>query len=488
MSNLSCEDVVECAWEAVESDEFSNRNGALFFSGCKNNGSARWGWMGSPQIDSMQKNISASFSPASVMLSANVESVVWSSAGATASFPLLLGALQKYTLFPMGVGNSSRVASLTCALTVGFAGLASSYVYGFVQCLGLCPLTSAFMASSGNGNSEDTGRISWWGARNRERNTRFLNMTDCFRERWSDKSRFMFYSFAEMNFLALGSIFVFKVLLRGRFSSLAPSNVFFPGAFANRKMASLPSYELREYATSHERVKIQKFGKTYGCHSCGTKKGPFIADHQPPNKQALDMIAQRYYPQCQNCSQIQAEAVKNNTTALIAHPFSLRLYHSFAPLPFVLPSWGHFKDQFTDNISHRLPSPGHYHDVYMLKGGDNNSTSLQTSDAGNSISANMSRGGSGSTLYDTFTMLQKDRKRRHRRVSYAAYIFCASSTSDKVTSSTSSSSAPFTAPPNPSIASILHTSVCRLFREVLVACSHNQNGQWKSAYGHAWSV
>ena len=42
-----------------------------------------------------------------------------------------------------------------------------------------------------------------------------------------------------------------------------------------------------------QRKVIQEFGKRFGCHSCGTKKGPFIADHQPPNKQALDNIPQR---------------------------------------------------------------------------------------------------------------------------------------------------------------------------------------------------
>lgn len=72
------------------------------------------------------------------------------------------------------------------------------------------------------------------------------------------------------------------MMLGGRLSALAPSYFADLGAF-HLKKASLPATV--EYATSIERGVIQEFGRLYGCHTCGIKRGVrFHADHQPPKK------------------------------------------------------------------------------------------------------------------------------------------------------------------------------------------------------------
>lgn len=76
-----------------------------------------------------------------------------------------------------------------------------------------------------------------------------------------------------------------------------------------------------------------------GCHHCGTRRGPVIGDHMPPNKHVKEYVKtarrsllslpgarqmaealniptgpprQRYYPQCGSCSQKQSTAIRNN--------------------------------------------------------------------------------------------------------------------------------------------------------------------------------
>lgn len=69
-------------------------------------------------------------------------------------------------------------------------------------------------------------------------------------------------------------------MLGGRLTALAPSNFSHLGAF-HLKKASLPA--TAEYATPIERGVIQEFGRLYGCHTCGVKRGvKFHADHMPP--------------------------------------------------------------------------------------------------------------------------------------------------------------------------------------------------------------
>ena len=99
--------------------------------------------------------------------------------------------------------------------------------------------------------------------------------------------------------------------------------------------------------------------RRYGCHHCGTRFGSVIADHQPPNKTvygstvnavaaavaqraaaeqplvagALNLaypqvfsrlfgptkVKQRFFPQCGNCSQSQADAMRRSVKKLVLH-------------------------------------------------------------------------------------------------------------------------------------------------------------------------
>jgi hypothetical protein len=183
-------------------------------------------------------------------------------------------------------------------------------------------------------------------------------------------------------------------LFGGRFSSVAPSDLFHPGAFALRPFSKLPlvpsataasalsqatlsissiASSVKQaasavYADTASRTKLQSIGKRHGCHSCGAKRAwqwsklgrrapgsgglfswSFHADHQPPVKYfnrspafpswmwlrdclGMGMKEQRFFPQCPSCSQLQAAACKSDTRTLIVHHAS-RLYHAWLPAP-----------------------------------------------------------------------------------------------------------------------------------------------------------
>eukprot|EP00644_Phytophthora_capsici_P007619 jgi/Phyca11/537040/estExt2_fgenesh1_pg.C_PHYCAscaffold_720006 len=127
-------------------------------------------------------------------------------------------------------------------------------------------------------------------------------------------------------------------LLGGRMSALAPSPYSNLGAF-HLKKASLPA--TAEYATSVERGIIQEFGRLYGCHTCGIKRGVrYHADHMPPKLVAKRTDNQlfrkilgrqtsfRFYPQCESCSNQQGSVVKQWKSTLKMHLLSFRAYHA----------------------------------------------------------------------------------------------------------------------------------------------------------------
>lgn len=119
---------------------------------------------------------------------------------------------------------------------------------------------------------------------------------------------------------ALGLV-AFK-FLGGRFWSVSPSSYTHLGSFAR---ASLPA--TMKYGTAKERAAIEKIGKTFGCHTCGSRMifsrlpgsgvVKFHADHMPPKAVAEQMnhrwyrrmmgrtVRQRFYPQCVDCSNSQ---------------------------------------------------------------------------------------------------------------------------------------------------------------------------------------
>lgn len=91
------------------------------------------------------------------------------------------------------------------------------------------------------------------------------------------------------------------------FSTKYAGNVA-PGRFATpagRLMA-----KGSEYATKTVRERILALMRQYGCHTCGTKIGPAVADHQPPNRFNPWGFLQWFYPQCASCSSKQGSQVK----------------------------------------------------------------------------------------------------------------------------------------------------------------------------------
>jgi hypothetical protein len=121
------------------------------------------------------------------------------------------------------------------------------------------------------------------------------------------------------------------VALGGRFWALSPSSLSTLGAFSNTARASLPA--TLAYATSAERAAIQKLGRKFGCHTCGTRflfssLGRYNADHMPPLsevrransalwRRALSRpVTQRFYPQCTSCSSLQASLLSERSSLI----------------------------------------------------------------------------------------------------------------------------------------------------------------------------
>lgn len=134
---------------------------------------------------------------------------------------------------------------------------------------------------------------------------------------------------------SLGAVFFYS--LGGSFSSCLPSCLSAPGAFRNNAF-SIPASGTK-YANPDERVLIMKLGEVFGCHTCGAKRGPFHADHMPPNKFAKAAnralwrrwtntpVQQRFFPQCQPCSNLQGKAVRRAATEFRYHFSAVRPYH-----------------------------------------------------------------------------------------------------------------------------------------------------------------
>ena len=137
----------------------------------------------------------------------------------------------------------------------------------------------------------------------------------------------------EMCVASLAGVVMFKAL-GGRFNAVLPSNLFKPGAFAQNWIPA----RWERYAAHYERHLMQQIGGKYGCHSCGTKLGKFISDHQPPIKLSSPGELLRFYPHCKKCASLQGNAlscVQPSRVAVRTHS-SLRLYHLFLPIPLVM--------------------------------------------------------------------------------------------------------------------------------------------------------
>eukprot|EP00956_Cyclotella_meneghiniana_P000196 scaffold261_cov58-Cyclotella_meneghiniana.AAC.9 len=84
----------------------------------------------------------------------------------------------------------------------------------------------------------------------------------------------------------------YKTILQSHFTSLSPSSYTARGSFAR---IGIPAPKNYNYATPAQRIAIERIGKTWGCHTCGSRmifsntvrrqnwnKPKFHGDHIPP--------------------------------------------------------------------------------------------------------------------------------------------------------------------------------------------------------------
>ena len=129
-------------------------------------------------------------------------------------------------------------------------------------------------------------------------------------------------------------------LLGGRFWAVSPSSVTHVGSYAR---ASLPA--TANYATAQQRLQIERLGRLWGCHTCGSHRwftfprisinggvgvpgAQFVGDHMPPKSVAQQLetslwyrclrrkVRYRFYPQCIKCSNKQGSLLSKASAAL----------------------------------------------------------------------------------------------------------------------------------------------------------------------------
>lgn len=124
-------------------------------------------------------------------------------------------------------------------------------------------------------------------------------------------------------------------LLGGRFWAVAPSSVTHLGSYAR---ASIPA--TANYATAQQRLQIERLGRLWGCHTCGSHRwfsfprpggvpgAQFVGDHMPPRSVAQQLetslwyrflrrkVHYRFYPQCIQCSNKQGSLLSKASAAL----------------------------------------------------------------------------------------------------------------------------------------------------------------------------
>ncbi|CAI5710995.1 unnamed protein product [Hyaloperonospora brassicae] len=226
------------------------------------------------------------------------------------------------------IGSASR---FLLPQTIGAAAVASSSVLSLHFASIPRDIYQEVAAMSRRAQDEQRG-WSWLvlGAKNMQPPTAWRLARTKVTERWDDLSEAPYPVYMVMGLAC------FK-LLGGRMSALAPSPFADLGAF-HLKKASLPATV--DYATSVERGIIQEFGRLYGCHTCGVKRGVrYHADHMPPKLVAKRSDAGfvrrtlgwkttfRFYPQCESCSNQQSSVVKQWKSTLKVHLRSSRAYH-----------------------------------------------------------------------------------------------------------------------------------------------------------------
>lgn len=138
-------------------------------------------------------------------------------------------------------------------------------------------------------------------------------------------------------FVIFGSLISFR-LMRGfsagffntSYRSVWASDVFHEGAYAVR---SLPSKADGTLSPTDVSV-LQRWGKKYGCHTCGRRFMKRIeADNIPPLRYAYRKV--KLWPQCEHCLGKQRAAFESGKRTLVPHVLfsGTRLWHFPIPLP-----------------------------------------------------------------------------------------------------------------------------------------------------------
>ena len=107
-------------------------------------------------------------------------------------------------------------------------------------------------------------------------------------------------------------------LLGGSWRHMVPSSVLYRGSFANSRLASLLSQKALALGKGSAKEVVSTIGSYSGCHSCGVRRGPFVADLSPPTEVVMQQRVSRYFqaptqdyiPQCVPCSGKQANALR----------------------------------------------------------------------------------------------------------------------------------------------------------------------------------
>ena len=266
------------------------------------------------------------------------------------TFPTVLALSQSAIFKPLRITCASRLAPVFGGLSVSLAGFTASFAaikaYSLIQ--------DSLRLRGENGDNSHTGKP-------------------------------LSFSTPELVISTVSSVVIFRAL-GGRFSSVLPSHLFHPGAFAVERV---PALRGQQPAVASEKVLIREYGRKYGCHSCGRKRvNMMVCDHQPPSyilrkdnnfssstfsstitgsernaagEVKADLpspgsaengakVKQFFYPQCYECSSMQGGLLNGGPQSklIITHPFSLRLYHLFLPLPFTI---AYLKSTLQDEVS-----------------------------------------------------------------------------------------------------------------------------------------
>ena len=282
--------------------------------------------------------------------SPSARELLGSAAAGAVAFPSVLAFAQVAVFKPLRITVASRLSPVFGAFSISLAGFTAS-----LSAIKACSLIQESLQDGAKEAETDSKKIT--------------------------------FSAPELVISTVSSVVIFRAL-GGRFSSVLPSHLFHPGAFARERIPAVRGYQL---ANVSEKNLIRDIGKRYGCHTCGKKQvSSFVCDHQPPSHLLKNcnstsstssvaeaagkvkvevegpssngggnnggVVRQFFYPQCYKCSTMQGGTLNggNTSKAIISHPLSLRAYHAFLPVPFII---AYLKSNLRDEFSLSELSP-----------------------------------------------------------------------------------------------------------------------------------